>query len=318
MSDETQTIEADTADKAKTIAITSLRTSNESGAITVFGDSGTFGLAQRMASLLASSTLVPEPYQRYVFNKDDKAWVESPNAIGNCVIALELATRLRLSPLMVMQNVDMVKGRPGFRGAFVTALVNASPRFSRIDYEWKGEEGGTKGRACRAYATEVETGKVLYGTWIDWKMVEKESWDRNSKWFSMTDQMFMYRAASFWVRVYAPDLLLGMQTREELEDVHGTDDKESSLHALNERLNKQLDPPEAAGEAPEPEPEADKKPDTTRRRRRSSATAREPLAQAAPAPQPAPDPAPAPEAPQHTPAPAPAAPAPAGDMFNVE
>ena len=31
----------------------------------------------------------------------------------------------------------------------------------------------------------------------------------------MPEQMFMYRAAAFWQRIYAPELSLGMQTIDE-------------------------------------------------------------------------------------------------------
>lgn len=331
MSDETQ-VETAAEVAAKTssaIATTPLHTTSEANALTVFGGAESFALAQRMGTLLASSTLVPEPYQRMIFNKDSKEWLENHQAIGNCVIALEIAGRLRLSPLMVMQNLDVVKGRPGFRGAFVAALVNSSPTFDRLDYEWKGEPGDTKGRACRAFATERETGKVRYGTWITWEMVTGEHWDNNSKWKTMTDQMFMYRASTFWVRVYASDLLLGMQTREELEDVDSTEHGES-LHALNARLEKQLDPgvhtAGDAGDGGDTAPPTDGEDAKPARRRRAPKNAKPPLEQAPPPPPQTAAPAPAggdasvgkpTAAPDATP-PQQAAPAAGDDMFNVE
>lgn len=250
--------------------------------LTVFGGSESFALAQRMANLLANSTLVPEPYQRFVLNKDTKEWEENPTAIGNCVIALEIAGRLRLSPLMVMQNLDVVKGRPGFRGSFVAALVNGSPLFGRLNYEWKGEAGVTKGRGCRAYTTDAITGEVLYGTWITWEMVVAEGWSKNTKWTSMTDQMFMYRSATFWVRAFAPDLLLGMRTDNELEDIAVHDGSES-LRELNKRLDRQLDPEAGDGEDAPPTdapPAAEAKP--AKRKRAAPKNAKPPLDQAPP------------------------------------
>ena len=56
-----------------------------------------FEVAQRMATALASSTIVPKDYQ---------------NNPGNCLIALEMANRLKTSPMMVMQNLYVVNGRP--------------------------------------------------------------------------------------------------------------------------------------------------------------------------------------------------------------
>lgn len=279
---------AETAAPAATTALATapLRTGAQENALTVFGGSESFALAQRMANLLANSTLVPEPYQRFVLNKDSKEWEENPTAIGNCVIALEIASRLRLSPLMVMQNLDVVKGRPGFRGSFVAALVNNSPLFDRLKYEWKGQPGDTKGRACRAYATDASTGEVLYGTWITWEMVTGEGWDKNSKWKTITDQMFMYRSATFWVRVFAPDLLLGMPSYEELDDI-AVRDGGASLRELNARLERQLDQGDAKTDETAPTgegeatPPADK-PAPSKRKRAASKNAKPPLDQAPP------------------------------------
>ena len=60
------------------------------------------------------------------------------------------------------------------------------------------------------------------------QMAKNEGWlDKNgSKWKTMPRQMMMYRAASFFARVYCPDVLMGMQTVEEVKDVNGYDKEE--------------------------------------------------------------------------------------------
>ena len=52
-------------------------------------------------------------------------------------------------------------------------------------------------------------------------MAKKEGWysKNGSKWQTMEDLMLRYRAATFFGRLYTPDLLMGMQTKEELDDV---------------------------------------------------------------------------------------------------
>src|SRR5690606_12272019 len=62
------------------------------------------------------------------------------------------------------------------------------------------------------------SGEAIEGPWIDWRMVKAESWDKNSKWTSIREQMFMYRAGAFWARTNAPDVALGMYESEELRD----------------------------------------------------------------------------------------------------
>lgn len=52
------------------------------------------------------------------------------------------------------------------------------------------------------------------------EMAVKEGWyqKNGSKWQSMPEQMLRYRAASFFGRIYAPDLLMGLKTQEEEQD----------------------------------------------------------------------------------------------------
>jgi len=169
-----------------------------------FFDLQGFELLQRVAKAFASSTLVPQHYQ---------------NNVANCMIALNLARRLRADELMVMQNLYIVHGNPGWSSKFLIASVNTCGRFETLRYEWRGEPG-TDDYGCRAWTIEKSTGEKLYGTWIDWKMVKAEGWNKKSgsKWLTMPDQMFIYRAAAFWQRAYAPEISMGLTSHEELID----------------------------------------------------------------------------------------------------
>lgn len=170
-----------------------------------FFDLDGFELLQRVAKAFASSSLVPKQYQ---------------GNIANCMIALNLARRLNADELMVMQNLYIVHGNPGWSAKFLIACVNTSGRFESLRYEWKGTQGKDD-YGCRAWTIERSTGEKLLGAWVDWKMVKAEGWNTKagSKWLSMPDQMFIYRAAAFWQRGYAPEISMGLSTAEELADV---------------------------------------------------------------------------------------------------
>ncbi len=178
-----------------------------------FFDLQGFELLQRVAKAFATSTLVPVQYQ---------------GNISNCMIALNLSERLHADALMVMQNLYIVHGNPGWSSKFLIASVNTCGRYESLRYEWRGEEG-KPGFGCRAWTIERSTGEKLYGIWVDWKMVKAEGWDakKGSKWMTMPDQMFIYRAAAFWQRAYAPEISMGLATSEELQDTfdakRGTD-----------------------------------------------------------------------------------------------
>lgn len=175
------------------------------GAINAFGSASAFATAQRIATALAQSTMVPAQYQ---------------GNVPNCLIAIELASRIGASVFAVMQSMDIIHGRPGWRATFLIATVNASRRFTPIRYRWEGKAGSPE-YGCRAVAKDVETGEECIGALISWGMVRAEGWDAKSgsKWKTMPEQMFMYRAAGFWTRVYAPEMSMGLRTAEEEQDI---------------------------------------------------------------------------------------------------
>lgn len=164
-----------------------------------------FELLQRASKAFATSDLVPKQYQ---------------GNIANCMIALEMAGRIGASPMMVMQNLYIVHGNPGWSAKFLIACINSCGRFTALRYEWRGEPGKPD-FGCRTWAIELATGERLNGVWVDWKMVKAEGWDSKagSKWKTMPEQMFVYRSATFWQRAYAPEISMGMQTDDELRDV---------------------------------------------------------------------------------------------------
>ncbi len=170
-----------------------------------FSSKGGFELAQRAGQLLASSNLVPKDFQ---------------GNISNCVIALELAARIGASPLMVMQNLYLVHGKPSWSSQFIIAAVNGTGRFSPLRFAVSGE--GDK-RSCIAWATENATGERLESPAVSIDMAKKEGWfsKAGSKWQTMPDLMLRYRAATLFGRLYAPEILMGMKSYEEVIDIEG-------------------------------------------------------------------------------------------------
>lgn len=178
-----------------------------------------FDHAQRVAKMLSSSSLIPKIYQ---------------GNIQNTMIALEMAHRIGASPLMVMQNLYVVHGNPGWSSAFIIASINSCGRFNSLRFDLTGSGNDMK---CVAWTTEkaVKIGEgiknlgeakkanlpVLEGAPISMKMAKDEGWlDKNgSKWKTMPELMIRYRAAAFWGRLYSPEIMMGMQTTEEVVDV---------------------------------------------------------------------------------------------------
>lgn len=176
----------------------------------VFASQANFENAQRMAISLASSTIVPVQYQKS----------KTPEAVSNCIIALEMANRIGMSPLLVMQNLYVVYGNVGWSSKFLIAALNTCGRFSPLRYEHENEGDMDKWR-CRAWAIDKTTGSPLHGAWVSMQMAKDEGWygKAGSKWKTMPELMLQYRSAAFFQRTYAPEISMGMQTVEEIRDV---------------------------------------------------------------------------------------------------
>lgn len=170
-----------------------------------FGSLQSFELMQRAAKAFAASTLVPVQFQ---------------NNVPNCIIALELATRIGASPLMIAQNLYVVHGRPSWSAQFLIAAVNQCGRYTALQYEWTGTRD-TDSWTCRAWTKDKSTGDRVQGPSVSIAMAKKEGWyEKNgSKWKSIPELMLMYRAATFFARTNAPELTMGLSTDDEAREI---------------------------------------------------------------------------------------------------
>lgn len=205
---------------------TALTTTQPAG---VFSGIQAFEDAQRIAKALASSTLIPQQFQGQA-------------GYANCLVALNIARRMGMDPLMVMQNLFIIHGRPSWSSQFIIGLVNGCGKFSPLRYDITGK-GDTL--ACTAIATELSTGEELRGPEVTMAMAKKEGWatKAGSKWQTMPELMIRYRAAAFWGRLYIPDLLVGIQTQEEVLDIEPVTVQATApaaaavtIEAINEKL----------------------------------------------------------------------------------
>ncbi len=195
-----------------------LQVVNETPTEVAFGNSAQFEHSQRVAKMLSVSSMIPEIFR---------------NNIPNTMIALEMANRIGATPLMVMQNLYIVHGKPSWSSTFIISAINACGRFGPLRFDVTGE-GETL--ACIAWCNERKTGEKLAGPKITFEMAKAEGWvsKAGSKWKTMPELMIRYRAAAFFGRLYAPDILMGMHTVEEIDDftLMSTPEQETRIENL--------------------------------------------------------------------------------------
>lgn len=193
-----------------------------------------FEAQQRMGQMFAKSKIVPQAYR---------------DNVADCAIAIDMAMRMNCNPLTVMQNLVIVQGRPTWQAQFLIACINQCGRFTTLQYkhgqdgmvgkleyednEWDNVNKRNKlvkrafdgenvpNYTCQAFATDLKTGEIVYGSEISVKMAVMERWytKSGSKWQTMPKQMLIYRAASFFQRAYCPEIGMGFHTTEEVMDM---------------------------------------------------------------------------------------------------
>lgn len=180
----------------------------ENKALSIFNNATSFELACKMAGSLSKSTIVPKEYQG--------------NA-NNSLIAIEMANRIGTSPLIVMQNLDVIYGRPAWRSQYIISMINGSGKYDmELQYDEKQDKNG-KPFSCQCWTEKA--GRKITGPVIDMDMAKAEGWiDKSgSKWKTMPQIMLRYRAASFFGRMNCPELIMGIYSREEVVEL-GEDD----------------------------------------------------------------------------------------------
>jgi len=240
------------------MATTELAVTNQgSEALDINSEAG-FALFQRRALGISKSTLIPKDFQ---------------NNVPNVMIALEMANRIGAGPLAVLQNLYVVHGKPSWSSQFIISVINTCGRFWPLRFDVKGT--GDK-MACIAWTQEKSCGALKQATLdqarkenapilesppVTMEMAKKEGWvsKSGSKWQTMPELMIRYRAATFFGRLYAPELLMGMSSQDELEDIAppAKTKQAESLDALADTLDGKVALPGPTQEDDAVDPEID-------------------------------------------------------------
>lgn len=170
--------------------------------VSAWTDKGQFEQLLRAANMLSKTSIIPAHYQ---------------GKPQDCFVAIEMANRMNISPMVVMQNMYVVKGKPSWAGQACIMLINSCGKFKDVKHVYTGEKG-TQNRGCYVTATRVSDGSRVDGVEVTLAMAQSEGWMSNPKWKNLPELMLAYRAAAFFARVYCPEAMMGVQTAEEVFD----------------------------------------------------------------------------------------------------
>lgn len=163
----------------------------------------------RMAQILSTAGIIPDVYK---------------NKPADCMVAIDMANRMGVSPLMVMQSLYVVKGKPSWSGQACMSFIQAHSDFTDVRPVYV-ENKDKNDRGCYISAKRTSYGSEVKGVLVTLSMAKAEGWTKNSKWTTMPDLMLAYRAAAFFARVYCPSVLMGVSVEGEVEDITSKSDK---------------------------------------------------------------------------------------------
>lgn len=174
-------------------------------------DTGKFDQMMRVARVLAASSLVPEHLNRVKTIKGEPYEIDRDEAIANCFLVVNQAARWQMDPFGVAQSIFVHKGRIGYEGKLIGAVINAQPELDgRLTYEFFGPAGPDHGVRVSGKIKGDDVPRTVEGTVRSWR-TQNESWER------IPEQMLCYRGAREWARRWMPDAIYGIVADEEVE-----------------------------------------------------------------------------------------------------
>lgn len=158
-----------------------------------------FDKTKDIAKALSSSDLVPDHFK---------------GKPANVLIALEFAFRHDIAPFAAMQSLFVVHGKPGMAATMAISLARKNNVWKKLDYEVKGKDESLEVTAVATLHDDTQIRNT-----VTMKMAINGGWAKNPIYKTLPEQMLKYRSATFLIRAHFPEVLFGMHTTDELDDI---------------------------------------------------------------------------------------------------
>lgn len=189
-------------------------------------DTAVFAQLNRVATMMCSSGLAPKHLQ-------------GSDKIADCILVVAQALRWKSDPFAVAQHTFVTQGKLGYEGKLIAAMVNASGKLQEnLSYAYSGEGDARKIVVSGRMKGSTEV-RAIEGTVGQWKTA-------NKFWKDDPDQQLAYRGARQWARRHMPEVLLGVNSEEEIGPRTMVDVTPSTgAAAINEALSRVTPTPES-------------------------------------------------------------------------
>ena len=136
-------------------------------------------------------------------------------SVQDCFSIILLATRLNIDPFNLANQTYSIKGKIGYTGQLINALaMNSGAIDGSFKYEYKSWNNGNGWIRCGARLKGED--ETTFGEWLDTSTVTVKN---SPVWISNPKQQSAYLVVRNFVRLYAPSVLMGMYTADELRTI---------------------------------------------------------------------------------------------------
>ena len=201
----------------------------------------TLSEAMQFSEVLSQSAMVPREYQ---------------GKPANTLVAIQWGMELGLAPMQALQNIAVINGKPSIYGDALLAMVRADHRCRGVKEYLDGETA-----VClitRSHnAGEVEEIERKFS--VD-DAKRAGLWGKQGPWKQYPQRMLQMRARSLAIRDGFPDVIKGLISVEEAQDMPAPmkpvqPQPAPSGPTIAERAMAAIEPPQEAVEAPQAPPE---------------------------------------------------------------
>lgn len=163
-------------------------------------DEGKMGALMRFAEQMSLSTVTIPDHLR--------------GKPGDCLAIAMQATQWGMNPFAVAQKTHIVNGKLGYEAQLVMAVAKASGAIrGAFRFEHRASVGNDF--ECRAGAVLAGETEITWGEWLAASQVTTKN---SPLWKTNPRQQMAYLQAKNWMRLYAPEAILGVYSDDELTD----------------------------------------------------------------------------------------------------
>lgn len=190
-------------------------------------DSDSFSHMARVAEAMAHASVIPD-HLKVMVDANGRVVRSSPGqdpgpvtidykgTAGNCLLIVTQGRAWNVNPFMLAQCTYINQGRLGFEGKLIHAVLEkkVGNPFS-FSYTGEGDD-----RTISVTNRRIGDGELVStsGSVRQWA-TNKRDGSKNWQWIADPDKMLRYRGVREWGRAWAPGLMLGVMSDDELEDL---------------------------------------------------------------------------------------------------